>query len=50
LVIDPYCGRGTTGLVAQLRGRDFLGIEQSPVLAALARRQLSLMQPEEAVR
>lgn len=49
LVIDPYCGRGTTGLVAQLRGRDFLGIEPSPTLAALARRRLSLTQPE-AVR
>lgn len=49
LVIDPYCGRGNTGLVAQLRGRDFLGIEQSPTLAALARDRLSLIQPE-AVR
>jgi hypothetical protein len=49
LVIDPYCGRGNTGLVAQLRGRDFLGIEQSPTLAALARDRLSLTQPE-AVR
>jgi len=41
LVIDPYCGQGNTGLAAQLRGRDFLGIEQSPALAALARRRLS---------
>jgi hypothetical protein len=49
LVIDPWCGSGSTGVVAQLRGRDFLGIEQSPMLAALARRRLSLTQPE-AVR
>jgi hypothetical protein len=48
LVIDPYCGRGNTGLVAQRRGRDFLGIEQSPALAAIARRRLSLTQPEAA--
>ena len=46
LVIDPYCGRANTGLAAQLRGRDFLGIEQSPTLAAIARRRLSLTQPE----
>ena len=42
LVIDPYCGRGNTGLVAQRRGRDFLGIEQSPTLAILARTRLTL--------
>jgi hypothetical protein len=42
LVIDPYCGRGNTGIVAQLRGRDFLGIEQSPALAALARARLGV--------
>jgi DNA methylase len=42
LVIDPYCGRGNTGLVAQRRGRDFLGIEQNPTLAALARTRLEL--------
>jgi DNA methylase len=46
LVIDPYCGRGSTGLVAQLRGRDFLGIEQSAALAALARRRLSMTETE----
>lgn len=49
LVIDPYCGRGNTGLVAQARGRDFLGIEQSQALAANARSRLSLAWPE-AVR
>ncbi len=42
LVIDPYCGRGNTGLAAQRRGRDFLGIEQSPPLATLARTRLTL--------
>ncbi|HST32011.1 MAG TPA: hypothetical protein VLJ80_00685 [Solirubrobacteraceae bacterium] len=41
LVIDPYCGRGSVGVAAQLRDRDFLGIERSPALAALARRRLS---------
>lgn len=49
LVIDPYCGRGNTGLVAQRRGRDFLGIEQSPELASIARKRLSVTRPE-AVR
>jgi hypothetical protein len=45
LVIDPFCGRGSIGVAAQLHGRDFLGIEQSPALAALARRRLSSTRP-----
>jgi hypothetical protein len=49
LVIDPYCGRGNTGLAAQARRRDFLGIEPSQALAANARSRLSLAWPE-AVR
>jgi hypothetical protein len=48
LVIDPYCGRGSTGVVAQRRGRDFLGIEQSPALAALARAHLTVAGQEMA--
>ncbi len=41
LVIDPYCARGSVGVAAQLRDRDFLGIERSPALAVAARRRLS---------
>lgn len=29
-VLDPFCGRGTTGLVATRMGRNFIGIELSP--------------------
>lgn len=46
LVIDPFCGSGNTGLAAQRRGRDFLGIEQSRSTAALARRRLKSAQRE----
>lgn len=48
LVIDPFCGSGNTGLAAQRRGRDFLGIEQSRSRAALARRRLTSAQRETA--
>jgi DNA modification methylase len=40
LVLDPFCGAGTTGLAALRHGRDFLGIELNPAYARLARRRL----------
>jgi hypothetical protein len=41
LVLDPFCGSGNTGLLAQRRCRDFLGIEQNRAIAELARRRLT---------
>jgi DNA modification methylase len=40
LVLDPFAGAGTTGLVAARHGRDFLGIELSGEYAGMARRRL----------
>jgi DNA modification methylase len=39
-VLDPFCGVGTTCLVAQRLGRDFVGIELNPRFAHLARARL----------
>jgi site-specific DNA-methyltransferase (adenine-specific) len=36
IVLDPFMGAGTVGLVAEQHGRDWLGIELSPVFARLA--------------
>jgi site-specific DNA-methyltransferase (adenine-specific) len=42
LVLDPFCGSGTTGLAATRLGRQFIGIELDPEYADLAtRRHLS---------
>jgi DNA modification methylase len=41
LVLDPFCGTGTTGLAARGLGRGFLGIEPSNRSARLARRRLA---------
>ncbi len=46
LVLDPFCGSGTTGAVAHRLGRDFLGIERSATTARLARRRLSTIAQE----
>lgn len=41
LVLDPFAGSGTTGVVAVRQGRDFLGIELSPEYAGMARRRIA---------
>jgi DNA modification methylase len=41
LVLDPFCGSGTTGVVADRHGRDFLGIELNPATVRLARSRLT---------
>ena len=40
LVLDIFCGTGTTGLAALAHGRRFAGIELSPAFAALAAERL----------
>jgi hypothetical protein len=37
VVLDPFAGAGTTGMVALRRGRSFVGIELNPEYADLAR-------------
>jgi DNA modification methylase len=37
VVLDPFCGSGTTGAVAIRHGRDFVGIDMSPEYLELAR-------------
>ena len=40
LVLDPFAGSGTTGLVAMRLGRRFVGIELNPAYVTLAERDL----------
>jgi hypothetical protein len=42
VVLDPFAGAGTTGVVAGQLGRDFIGIELNPEYAALARDRIAL--------
>ena len=41
LVLDPFLGAGTTALVAERLGRDWLGIELNPGFAQLAEQRLT---------
>ena len=40
LVLDPFAGAGTTGMVALRHGRRFVGIELNPTYAEMARRRI----------
>ncbi len=40
VVLDPFFGTGTTGAVAKMLGRDFVGIERDPGYIEIAERRL----------
>jgi DNA modification methylase len=41
LVLDPFVGSGTTAVVAQRLGRDYLGIDVNPAYCELARQRVA---------
>jgi modification methylase len=45
LVLDPFCGTGTTGTVAKRLGRRFVGVERDPDYAAAAEQRIAATQP-----
>src|SRR6266849_1635923 len=47
-VLDPFFGTGTTGAVARLLGRHFIGVERDPDYAALARARCAAVEPADA--
>jgi site-specific DNA-methyltransferase (adenine-specific) len=40
LILDPYCGSGTTGVACLRLGRSFVGCEMNPTYAEIARERL----------
>lgn len=40
IVLDPFAGAGTTGLVADRLGRNFVGVELNAEYAEMARRRI----------
>src|SRR5215471_13611022 len=45
LVLDPFCGTGTTGAVARGLGRRFIGVERERPYAAAARARVAAVAP-----
>ncbi|MGY6549332.1 MAG: DNA methyltransferase [Roseinatronobacter sp.] len=48
VVLDPFFGTGTTGAVAKLLGRHFIGIEREARYRKVAEKRLSLVRPLDA--
>jgi len=44
VVIDPFCGSGTTCVAAKLLGRRYIGIEISPEYAEIARQRIKAVE------
>lgn len=49
-VLDPFCGRGTTGFVARTLGLPSVSVDVSPVAVAIARAKLVQTTPEAIKR
>ncbi|TYO96767.1 hypothetical protein EDC39_11255 [Geothermobacter ehrlichii] len=47
MVLDPFCGRGTTNFAARLVGLRSLGVDSSPVATAIAASKLVMASVEE---
>ena len=45
LVLDPFFGTGTTGAVARMLGRDYIGIEREEGYIRLAEKRLAAVRP-----
>jgi modification methylase len=48
LVLDPFCGTGTTGAVAKHLGRRFIGFEREAAYAKAAEKRIAEVKPLEA--
>jgi site-specific DNA-methyltransferase (adenine-specific) len=48
LILDPFFGAGTVGVVAEAYGRDWLGVELNPDFAALAVRRIEAERQKRA--
>ena len=49
VILDPFCGRGTTCIVARKLGRDFVVIDLNPDFCKLARDHLAPLMAQETL-
>jgi len=49
LVLDPFCGRGTTNFAARFRGLSSVGIDTNPVAIAITRAKFVEVEPKAIV-
>jgi DNA modification methylase len=49
IVLDPFCGSGTTGVACKLEGFRFVGLEQDPEYAKIADARITNYEPEVTI-
>ncbi len=49
IVLDPFCGRGTTNLAARVLGLESVGVDANPVAVAIAQAKLVSVSPHDIV-
>ena len=49
LVLDPFCGRGTTNFAARQYGLESVGVDASPVAVAITESKLVRVEPNEII-
>jgi len=49
IVLDPFCGSGTTGVACKLEGFRFVGLEQDPEYAKIAYARIANYEPEVTI-
>lgn len=49
-VLDPFCGSSTTGIAANLLGRNFLGIDQEPDFLEISKHRREELEGLQIVR
>ena len=50
LVLDPFAGSGTTGVVAKKLGRNFINVEQNPLYCAWGQHRLDLAEEDKSIQ
>lgn len=48
-VLDPFCGRGTTNFACRLLGLESVGVDSSPVAAAISAAKLVQVNPKDVI-
>lgn len=46
VVFDPFCGRGTTCIIARMLGRDYIGVDLNPGFCKISRNNLEPLMKE----
>jgi DNA modification methylase len=50
IVLDPFCGSGTTGVACKLDGFQFVGMEQDPEYSKIAESRINNYKEEKAIK